>query len=312
MKHKAKGKMPTARLTAQNQSAIKTAHEFVRHVRHIGGRAPDRRYLDDGWHAPVLLLYLVLVVGSPVALCATLDVQEIIRKSVTVNEVDWKAAPEYSFTERDHGRNGTKTYEVTMIEGSPYQRLIAVNGKTLSAQGYNEEERKLQHTLTARQTESKGQRDERIAKYESDRKQDHLLMGQLTVAFDFKLVSEMRMDKHEVYLLRASPRKGYRPPNMESQVLRGMQGQLWIDKKTFQWVKVTARVISPVSIEGFLAEVEPGTYFELERMPVAEGIWLPKHFAMKSRSKIFYLIGHNTQDDETYLDYRKIEPIKNH
>ena len=199
-----------------------------------------------------------------------------------------------------------------MIEGSPYQRLILMNGKTLSAQARGQEERSLQHTLTKRRSESKRQRDERIAKYVAARQQDHPLMGQLTVAFDFKFMSEARIGTQDVYVLHASPRKGYEPPNMSSQVLRGMQGQLWIDKKSFQWVKVTARVISPVSIEGFLAEVEPGTYFELERMPVAEGIWLPKHFAMKSRSKIFHLIGHNTQDDETYLDYRKIEPIKNH
>jgi hypothetical protein len=64
------------------------------------------------------------------------------------------------------------------------------------------------------------------------------------------------------------------PSRTESQVLPGMQGRLWIDKKTFQWVKVTARVISPVSIEGILAKVERGTYFELENMPVAEGVWL--------------------------------------
>jgi hypothetical protein len=41
-------------------------------------------------------------------------------------------------------------------------------------------------------------------------------------------------------------------------VLTGMEGKLWIDEKTFQWVKVEATVIRPVSIEGFLAEVEPG------------------------------------------------------
>jgi len=30
-----------------------------------------------------------------------------------------------------------------------------------------------------------------------------------------------------------------------------MEGKLWIDEKTFQWVKVEATVIRPVSIEGF-------------------------------------------------------------
>jgi hypothetical protein len=48
-----------------------------------------------------------------------------------------------------------------------------------------------------------------------------------------------------------------------------MQGKLWIDKDSFQWVKVEAQVMHPVSIEGFLAKVEPGTHFELEKEPVA-------------------------------------------
>lgn len=46
---------------------------------------------------------------------------------------------------------------------------------------------------------------------------------------------------------------------------------------------VEATVIHPVSIEGFLAQVEPGTQFKLEKMPVADGIWLPKHFVSHVR-----------------------------
>lgn len=84
-----------------------------------------------------------------------------------------------------------------------------------------------------------------------------------------------------------------------------MQGKLWIDKQTFQWVKIQAQVIHPVLIEGFLAEVEPGTRFELEKRPVQDGIWLPSHFAMKAQAKIFFLFPHRSQDDETYYGYRK-------
>ncbi|MGO9636756.1 MAG: hypothetical protein ACLPSO_02315, partial [Terracidiphilus sp.] len=112
----------------------------------------------------------------------------------------------------------------------------------------------------------------------------------------------------EVYVLQATPRAGYQPPNTETKVLTGMQGQLWIDKQTYQWVKVEAEVMHPVSIAGFLAQVQPGTRFELEKMPVAEGIWLPKHFSMKARAKILFFFSHNTQDDETYFDYRKAPP----
>ena len=41
-------------------------------------------------------------------------------------------------------------------------------------------------------------------------------------------------------------------------------------------VRVTARVMRPVSIDGILADVESGAFFQLEKMPVPEGIWLPK------------------------------------
>jgi hypothetical protein len=62
--------------------------------------------------------------------------------------------------------------------------------------------------------------------------------------------------------------------------------------------------VRPVSIAGFLARVQPGTRFELEKMPVANGIWLPKHFAMKSSARILFLFRHHSQEDETYFNYQ--------
>jgi hypothetical protein len=66
----------------------------------------------------------------------------------------------------------------------------------------------------------------------------------------------------------------------------------------------------PVSIGGFLAEVEPGTHFELEKAPVTDSIWLPKHFAMKSQAKVLFFFTRKSQADETYSDYHKPAPIK--
>jgi hypothetical protein len=123
-------------------------------------------------------------------------------------------------------------------------------------------------------------------------------------------MGEQRLGAQDVYVLKATPRPGYKPPNTEAKVLTGMEGKLWIDKQTFQWVKVEATVIHPVSIGGFLAEVEAGTHFELEKMPVADSIWLPKHFAMKSRAKILFLFTRKSQSDETYSGYHKTVPIQ--
>jgi len=84
-----------------------------------------------------------------------------------------------------------------------------------------------------------------------------------------------------------------------------MEGTLWIDQRTFQWVKVEAHVTHPVRIEGFLAEVEPGTKFEVEKRPVTGDVWMASHYSMKSNAKIMLLFQHRGQEDESYFNYHQ-------
>ena len=258
-----------------------------------------------------MMKQILLVAVLAAASFAQHDVETIIQRSVEANAADWKAAPAYDYIERNRQQGGgTKTFEERMILGSPYERLVAVNGKPLSAEQQAGEQQKLDTTVVERQKESEQERGRRIAKYKKEREGDDLMMEQLTKALDFKLVGEQRLGAQDVYVLKATPRPGYKPPNTEAKVLTGMEGKLWIDKQTFQWVKVEATVMRPVSIGGFLAEVEPGTHFELEKAPVTDSIWLPKHFAMKSQAKVLFFFTRKSQADETYSDYHKPAPIK--
>jgi hypothetical protein len=124
------------------------------------------------------------------------------------------------------------------------------------------------------------------------------------------LIGQQKLGPYGVYVLKAVPRRDYHPPSTEAEVLKGMRGRLWIDKKTYQWVRVEAWVMHPVTIEGFLARVEPGTRFELDKMPVTDDVWLPKHYAMTARAKILFLLKHKSQDDITYYGYRSIPPVE--
>ena len=242
------------------------------------------------------------------------DVHNIVQRSVEANQRDWEAAPQFEYTEQDCHRDGQKTYEELMILGSPYERLVELNGKRLSAEQQQQEERKLKEAISERSQESASKRRHRIAKYEADRKRDQAMMNEMVKAFDFKIQGEGKLDGHDVYILQATPHAGYRPPTMETKALTGMKGTLWIDKATYQWVKVEAEVVRPVSIDGVLAKVQPGTRFELEKVPVAPGVWLPKHFAMQSRAKI--LLIHNYQDNEEnhFYNFRRIQkgPAEEH
>jgi hypothetical protein len=249
------------------------------------------------WIIPTLL-------GSPHFMAAQ-DAAEIIRQSAEANDRDWTAAPGFDNSERDRTKDGDKTHAVTMLDGSPYERLIAVDGHDLSAAKQQEEEKKYQDAVAERQHESPDKRSKRIAKYQAERNRDHSMLEQMTTAFDFHLVGRRTFSGHRVYVLKATPHKGYHPPDRDSQVLTGMEGTLWIDQKTFQWVKVEAHVIHPVRIEGFLAEVEPGTSFEVEKRPVTDDIWLASHYSMKSNAKVMLLIRHKGAEDDTFFNYHR-------
>jgi hypothetical protein len=233
------------------------------------------------------------------------DVKTIVQRSVAANERDFQAAPQFNYKQKEKVGNEIKSYQVTMIDGSPYQRLVAEGGTPFSKERAAEELKKEQQAITERKAQSPQQRRGRIADYEKDRKRDHEMMAQLSDAFDFTLAGKKKVRKFNVWVLKATPRAGYKPPNMEAQVLRGMEGEMWIDQKTYQWVKVTARVIRPVSIEGFLAQVEPGTRFELEKGPVAGGSWQPTHFSMQSHSKVLFLVNHASEEEDWFYDYEK-------
>jgi hypothetical protein len=240
---------------------------------------------------------------------AQTDPRAIVEHSVQAIEADWKAASDYQCFERDlESDGGSKTFEDLMIMESPYERLVEVNGMPLSAPEQKEQQRKLDQTIQRRHNETEHERAQRIAAYHESREHEHLFLQQLAKAFNFTLVGQQEMEGYNVYVLKAVPRPDYRPPNLEAQVLKGMQGTLWIDQKTDQWVRVEARVMRPVWIEGFIAKVKPGTEFELDKMPVEDDIWLPKHFVMKGRAKILFFFNHNSSGDETYYDYRKIAP----
>jgi hypothetical protein len=269
----------------------------------LSGRQHGFLFPRAAFYGGVLGLLLLRLVISAASTAENADVNKIVLNSVEATKRDWAAAPKFECLETDKAGNASKTFEDRMILGSPYEVLVAVDGKPLSRAAQADQARKLQRTIAEREHESPEEREQRIARYRADRERDHLLMQELTEAFRFTMRGEAQLEGRKVYVLQATPLPGYVPPSLKAQVLKGMQGTMWIDQQTFQWVKVEAEVVHPVSIEGFLARVEPGTRFELEKMPVSDDVWLPKHFSMKSHAKVLFFIHHQQQEDETYFNY---------
>ncbi|HEY7211123.1 MAG TPA: hypothetical protein VH477_12680 [Bryobacteraceae bacterium] len=262
---------------------------------------------------PIAALAAVTVALGAAAVSASRPAL-IIQKSITANDRDWRAQDDFRYDERvirsnvdseGHAKvQGSKTFAVLMIEGSPYRRLMALNNEPLKGAQETAEQGKLARETARRRNESAAERKKRIAKYQEQREEEHLLMQQMATAFEFRLLGEDEIAGVPCYRMAATPRADYVPPVEKARVLKGMRGTMWIDKAQFHWVKVQAEVIQPVTFGFFIAKVNPGTRFELEQAPVGL-YWLPKHFVQTVNASVFGLYGYRTRDESFYSAYKR-------
>lgn len=229
----------------------------------------------------------------------------IIHRSVQANNADWKAQTEYSFRRSDVEGPERQTFEVVMLEGSPYERLVGLNGKPIDSDRVRQEQAKFEREARNRLNETVRQRRARIAKYENDRAEENFLMRQMVSAFTFRLVGQEHIDGVDCYVLNAMPNPEYHPPMEKARALTGMQGRMWIDKARYHWVKIEAQVTKPVTFGFLLARVKPGTRFELEQTPIGD-VWLPKKFIQSVNASVLGFYNIRNQDETYWSDYRSL------
>src|SRR5690348_8135120 len=128
------------------------------------------------------------------------DARDIMRRSVDANDRNWKIARNYTFLERSEERQldsagrvkskEVKTYDVTLLEGSPYLRLVERDDRPLPPAEEKREQEKLQKSNVERLKESLAQRQQRIDDYEKRRERQRKTMHEVEDAFDFKIVGQ--------------------------------------------------------------------------------------------------------------------------
>lgn len=235
------------------------------------------------------------------------DAEGLVERAARTMQADWAATPGYAFIQRDASLSGGKrvvrTHQVVMIADSDYYLLVAVDDKLIPPDQRRLELLKLQAEIEKRSREDSETRRRRSETYRKQREQNGALLLEFPKAFRFELIREERSGGSPSFLLAATPRPGYQPPNRTARILTGMRGQLLIEGSGFHWVCTEATIMRAVPIFGFLAKVLPGTQFELEMAPVAGSVWLASRFRLQLTASRFWFKTKQTIET-TYSEYR--------
>jgi hypothetical protein len=235
----------------------------------------------------------------------SLDAGAIVSRSIAANESDWVAEPLYDRCERDDDGDDVQTYDVTMMSGRPYERLVAVDDQPLSPSQARDEQNKRQREMARRMLEDVSAA-QRKNNYNRSHGRFRALFQQFPNAFTFTLEGRRRVAGRTAFHVTGVPRPDYEPPTRDARALTAMTVELWVDLETYHWIKLTARITKPVSLVGLLVRVEPGTIVELEKGAVDGGrAWLFTRLRFDSTSRLLMLFGHHTSNDAQYFNFRR-------
>ena len=266
-------------------------------------------------HSSMRVAMAMVIAG--VAAAQTPDAHEIVRRSVAAADANWKIARSYTFLEREEERQldsegrvkskEVKTYDITLLEGSPYLRLLERDDHPLAPAEEKKEREKLEKSIAERQKETPAQRQRRIDDYEKRRQRQRETMREVAEAFDFRVAGQDRIDGRDVWILDAVPRRGYNPRSRDAKILPHVCGKLWIDKVAYDWVKLEAEVIDTVSWGLFLVRLDRGAHISFDQTLVNEEVWLPKHVSITASARLGVFKKIRVEQDTTFRNFRKFQ-----
>jgi hypothetical protein len=251
------------------------------------------------------------------ALLAAQDAREIVRRSVELDKRNSEIARNYTYVQRQQDREidatgrvtkvESETHDVTLLEGSPYKRHIAHNDKPLTAREQAKEEEKLRRSIDERRKETPEQRARRIKDWEAKQLRQRESLREVLNAFDLKMAGEENISGVDTWMIDATPRPGYKPPNRAASFFPKVRGRFWIAKQDYQWVKVDVESLDTITFGGFLLRMAKGSRLQFEASRVNNEVWLPKRAVLKGSMRVALVKLMRGDVTFEFSDYKKFQ-----
>jgi hypothetical protein len=245
------------------------------------------------------------------------EAREIVRRAIEVDRRNSEALRNYTFLQRNQVReyngNGTlkktddRTWDVTILEGSPYRRLVARNGQPLSAEESAAEQRRLQQGAELRRKETPAERERRIQDWRRKQEKQREPLSEFPDAFSFRIAGEEVFHNVPVWVLEALPKPGYKPKISSASFFPKVKARLWIEKSGYAWLKIEMETLDTISFGAIVLRLAKGSHLTIEQEHVNGEAWLPRQVLLEASARILLFKSMRAQYEFTFSDYRKFQ-----
>jgi hypothetical protein len=232
-----------------------------------------------------------------------IDPQQLVRLA-SKNEIKANNINQY-FMYRDHTqyKNHSITKEVIETPQGGLSSTIAINGQPLTADQRAKENQKLEKF--ANDSEARRKREQSS---KEDDQRDQLMLTSLPDAFLYTYAgTQPGLNGDELVHLTFKPNPNFSPPNHETRVYEGMQGDMLIDRKATRIAKIDGTLFKDVDFGwGILGRLYKGGKFYIEQRDVGGGRWELVRETLDFNGKILMIKPLTIYSTETATDFRPV------
>ncbi len=263
------------------------------------------RLSGNHWRRPLaatLFLFFIAAAGRAQQK-PDISPQELVRQA-SRNEIKASDVQYYAmFKDTTDYKDHSITKEIVRTKDGGLTSTLLLNGRPLTAeerQKDNEKLEKFANDLAAR-------RKRRDSNKEDDKRAETMLSS-LPDAFLYTYVStDHGPNGEELVHLKFKPNPNFTPPNHETAVYQGMEGDMIIDRKAARIAKIDGTLFKDVDFGwGILGKLYKGGKFIIVQRDVGGGHWEEVQETLQFYGKVLMIKPLTIWSTETMTDFRPV------
>lgn len=178
----------------------------------------------------------------------------------------------------------TTTKEILETRDGDVARLIAVNDQPLNASAEAAEESRLNALLA-----DPGRQRRRKQAEDADAAQALKVLRALASAFLYQDAGPVDGSAGKVEKFKFRPNPAFDPPDLETQILPAMSGEILIDSVQQRVVRIQAHLDEDVSYGwGILGRLNKGGWIAIDQADIGNGQWRTVRFQMQMTARVVW------------------------
>lgn len=204
----------------------------------------------------------------------------------------------WSYLELKQDDGPEKLLSVCQARDGEIDRLTAVNGKDLTDQQRQAEDRRIAKMLKDPETLRR-----KAQKRHEDGEQSENLMEEFPDAFNFQYDGQ----QGELIRLKFAPNAKFHPSGHAAQVFHHMEGTILADPRQKRLAEMNGRLTSEVKFAGGLfGHLAKGGTFSVRQQDMGGGLWELTDLTVQMDGKALFFKTITVRQKERYTNFRKV------